>query len=362
MKIGIDGLKFPEALSLGPIGVLNKAHDAGLAGVFFRTILDISPTLDLQELQRVRGVADEHGMYLEAGLGKVNPYALPETPEVRAAGDGDTVLGFRRMMEASAAINCRELWVATASHKPYQGRFAYDRFRTDVSWADQLQGTEKLLKKLAPIARNLGIHLNLETHEEITSFELVRLVESVGPDTTGITFDTANVLQRAEHPTWAAKRVAPYVRQTHIKDAILSRDPEGLLFQMRPNGGGAVNLEEILPILNQANPNLNLSLEIRQIPATAGRRPLTRSLVSIHDPAWMEGHPDLTTEEFLAYMGLVQQLEARIESGAIPDHASYETQSFGPTQAWDYIRDSVQYVRDSAAKTGIELSNHTGVR
>lgn len=360
MKLGIDGLKFPDARALGPIGILNQAHGAGLSGVFFRTILDVSPTLDMDELRRVKDVAENRGMYMEAGLGKVNPYALPETPEIRAIGDGDTLLGFRKMMEASSAIGCRELWVATASHKPYRGRLAYDRFRTDVSWEDQLQATEKLLKKLAPMARDLGIHLNLETHEEITSFELVRLVESVGPNTVGITFDTANVLQRAEHPTWAAKRLAPYVRQTHIKDAILVRDSEGLLFQMRPNGGGAVNLEEILPILHASNPALNLSLEIMQIPSVTGNRPLNRALVSIHDPIWMKGHPDLTSEEFLAYMGLVQQIEERIAGGSIPDHASYGTAAFGVGEAWEYINESVQYVRDSAAKTGIELTTEAG--
>ncbi|MDQ0239528.1 sugar phosphate isomerase/epimerase family protein [Arthrobacter bambusae] len=360
MKLGIDGLKFPDARKLGPLGILTKAHDAGLSGVFFRTILDLSPTLDTGELRRAQDTADEYGMYLEAGLGKVNPYALPETPEIRAIGDGDTVLGFRRMMEASATIDCRELWVATASHKPYPGRFAYDRFRSDISWTDQLIAIEKLLMKLAPIARDLGIHLNLETHEEITSFELVRLVEAVGPDVTGITFDTANVLQRAEHPVWAAKRVAPYVRQTHIKDAGLFRDPEGLLFQMRPNGGGMVNLEHILPILADANPDVNLSLEIRQVPSNPARPSPTRSLISIHDPHWIDGHPDLTAEELLAFMHLVQQFEQRLESGEIPTHAAYGAAPFGVEEAWNYITESVQYVQDAAATTGVALTTAAG--
>ena len=48
-------------------------------------------------------------MYVESGLGKVNPYANPEAPELRAIGDGDILLGFRRMMEACAAIGCLEL-------------------------------------------------------------------------------------------------------------------------------------------------------------------------------------------------------------------------------------------------------------
>ena len=81
-------------------------------------------------------------MYLETGIGKVNPYSLPETPEVRQIGDGDTILGFRRMMEACAAIGCTELWSALANYKvSYVGKFACDRFRTDVAWKDQLEAS-----------------------------------------------------------------------------------------------------------------------------------------------------------------------------------------------------------------------------
>lgn len=56
------------------------------------------------------------------------------------------------------------------------------------------------------------------------------------PDTTGIAFDAANVPQRAERPVWAARRVTPCVRQSHIKDALIAYDGEVLDFQMRPYG------------------------------------------------------------------------------------------------------------------------------
>ena len=47
-----------------------------MEGLFFRTVLDMSPTLDPGELREIRQRADELGMYLETGLGKVNPYAI----------------------------------------------------------------------------------------------------------------------------------------------------------------------------------------------------------------------------------------------------------------------------------------------
>lgn len=65
--------------------------------------------------------------------------------------------------------------------------------------------------------------MNIETHDEITSFEILRLIEKVGADCVGVVFDTANGLQRGEHPVFAAKRLAPHIRQTHIKDAYVGR-------------------------------------------------------------------------------------------------------------------------------------------
>src|SRR5438046_642930 len=103
--------------------------------------------------------------------------------------------------------------------------------------------------------------MNMETHEEITTFEVVRLVEAVGPDVMGVTFDIANVTHRGEDPVAAAHRVAPYTRQTHLKDMILVLDEDGARRQMRPCGQGVVNYEVILPLLYQHNPGLHLTIE-----------------------------------------------------------------------------------------------------
>nr|WP_302054599.1 TIM barrel protein [Burkholderia multivorans] len=116
---------------------------------------------------------------------------------------------------------------------------------------------EKVLHKLAPAARANGTHLNIETHDEITSFEILRLIERVGADCTGVVFDTANVLQRGEHPVFAARRLAPHVRQTHIKDAYVARAPGGLDFQTRRCGEGIADFETVIPIVADANPGLH---------------------------------------------------------------------------------------------------------
>lgn len=344
-SIGIDGRKMPQAATLGPVKAVEYAHQLGMDGIFFRTVLDMSPTLDSQVLAEIRRRADDLGMYLETGLGKVNPYANPETPELRAIGDGDIVRGFHRMMTACAAIGCRELWVGTANFKSqYRGRFAYDRFRTDVDWIDQLYATAKFLSRLAPVARDLGIHLNLETHEEITSFELVRLVEEVGPDAVGIVFDTANVLQRVEHPTWAAQRVAPYVRQSHMKDASVTHVDDGLSYQLRPCGTGVVDYATVLPILLAANPDLTLTIENDQSHDDRPQPP-ARKLIEVFDDEFLAGHPDLTVAELAAYLELIESYQRRIDKGEVVDQDGYAARPYGRAETIAYIHSSAAHLR-----------------
>ncbi len=159
----------------------------GLQGVLFRTLYEISPTLDSGLLREVRSKADDLRLYLEVGVGKVNPYMTAELVEIRDLGRGSYLSGLERMIAAAREIGCVELWTATAFQKPeYSGLFSLDRFRTDVEWLEQLRATEQFLQLLAPILRDLGCHLNLETHEEIATFELTRLIDVVGSDVLGL--------------------------------------------------------------------------------------------------------------------------------------------------------------------------------
>jgi sugar phosphate isomerase/epimerase len=355
MRLGIDGRKIPESRIRGPIGSLDHGNELGMDGLFFRTVLDIAPTLDMGILRATRQRADELDMYLEMGLGKVNPFATPETPELRAVGDGDILLGFRRMMEACAAINCRELWVGTANYKPiYPGRYAVDRFRTDVTWPEQLEAIARFLAKLAPIARDLGIHINLETHEEITSFEIVRLVEQAGTDAFGIVYDTSNGLQRLEHPVMVAKRVAPYVRQTHFKDlAMVYRD--GCVFaQSRPCGRGVIDFGTILQILAAANPDIHITIENEE-PHDSGSKVYAAAKHDISDPAWLALHPDLSVEEYAAYIAMVRGYEQRIASGELPDLYA-GARDFGYEQAVADIAFSAAHLRGLCEKFGLPMA------
>lgn len=311
MKVGVDGRKLPGAGERSAVASLRRAHEIGMQGIFFRTLLDVTPTLDRGVLRELRQEADRLDMYLEVGLAKVNPYANAEAPEVRALGEGDYARGMVMMMEAAADIDCRELWVGTANYKPkLPGYYVFDRFRGDVSWPDQLAATEKFLKQLGPTVRDLGCHLNVETHEEITSFEVVRLVESVGPDTVGITFDTANVVARGEDPVAAARRVAPYTRMSHVRDVALFTTDYGIGRMLAPCGEGVFDWPAMLGILAEHNPKLNLSIE--------NSRDRTVMPMHVNDQVWLDSHPDLTQDELAEVFRLTGEYTARADRGEVP--------------------------------------------
>jgi sugar phosphate isomerase/epimerase len=314
VKIGAEGSKYLNSHKIGVFKAMDLAKDHHLEGITFKTVLDLSPSLDAGELRAVKQYAGECGLYMEIGLGKINPFNTPEAPEVRKLGEGDFRRAFERMVAACRSIDCTDLCVVTANYQYYPNRFAYDRFRTDVDWADQLAITAKFITRLAPCLRDLGCRLNIETHEEITSFEVVRLVESAGPDVAGITFDTGNVLARGEDPVAAARRVAPYAHSTHIKDAILFFDENGLVRQPRPCGEGILDWETILPILAEYSPNLNLTLEDHK-----GLMP-----IEIYSSEWIAAHPDLNAEELASLVHLAQLSGEKIHKGKILDPQSYE--------------------------------------
>jgi sugar phosphate isomerase/epimerase len=342
VRFGVCGRKFPDATQLGPEWILERVHELGFEGVFFRSILDLDPLLDADHLRQIRRSADQYGLYFEVGLGKVNPFNTPETPEVRALGAGDYRSGMERMIRAAHAIGCTELWADTAnSQRAEWGLHAIDRFRTDVSWADQLHATERFLRSLAPVLRKLGCRIDLETHEEITTFELVALIDAVGADVLGVTLDLANVVIRGEDPLAATRRVAPYVHLTHMRDVVLTLVPAGLDRQIRACGDGIIDWQVVLALLSSHNPRLNLSVE-----NVSGAN---RSCVYIHDPRWQASHTDLSAEEVRCLVRHAQQTHERMQRGDIPDvDGYYPNQVLTSDEQIEFIRRCHAHLRQAA--------------
>ena len=308
-RVGTD-IKFVEGVSYfgQPLDALREVAALGLEGVNVRTLDEIAPTLDRGFLTDFAQLAAELDLYVEMGVGKVNPFMTAELPRVRDLGEGSYLAGMERLITTCAEFGWTETWTAVGGFKMYPGIFFTDRFRTDADWSDQLAATERFLQKLAPVLRDTGVRLNLETHEEITTFELLRLIEAVGDDVLGVCLDPGNLPVRGEVPLEAIERIAPHVRTTQLRDAALWRTEEGLSRFLAPCGEGVIDWPRALALVLAHNPGINLTIEpIGEV----------RAEMKLHtaDAIWQAGHPDLTAEALAELVALAESYEARAAQG-----------------------------------------------
>ena len=318
---------------LGPIReVFESIGKMGFEGIGFRSLLQLSEILDMGVLDDARTAAEELGLFLDFGLGWVNPFNALSKPEIWTLGEGDYCRAIQRQLEAAHRMGCKEIVGEIAGVKgPYNGRFAFDRFRSDVPWVEQLRASENFLLKIRPMLADLGMRICLENHEDLTSHELLRLVDKIGPEYLGITLDVANLTVLGEEPVRGSARLAPYVNRAHIKDIFLIPSDKGLLRQIRPAGEGVIPWEEILPVIYPYDPNTHLLVE--------DHKGLIQ--IDLFDPAWRLHFPELEEDEVSELLRLAEKSQERVQKG--------EIEPYGPYESIPYIDQREQRLKSSLA-------------
>lgn len=298
MKVGLDTYTIHH-LRLDPFQTLDYIKDHQLEGAQFGGIRGFSNTLDPGKLSEIRAYADNLGLYSHVSVSTCNPHL------VRGSLD-DHLENLTKEIEAAALCGWHEL------HSSLGG--GSERYEHPVPWTKHLADSAELIRKLGPVLRHHKSRINLETHGDTTTFELARLCEDVGPNIAGICLDTANVLCHAEDPVLAAQRAAPYTHLTHTKDVIIYFIDTGYQRQTKQAGKGALDWEEILPILYEYSPELPISIEDHKM------------LFDFHvfDPDWLSLHPDLTRDELAQVISIAWKCQKRIQNGEIPDPNEYE--------------------------------------
>lgn len=306
--IGIYQRSLPDSERLNAREALVQARDLGLNGCLFASPLALSPRLDPAELAELRGFAAELGIALAVGVGRIHPFQFDTLTEVRVLGDGDFRSGLEKLVRTGQDLGCRELWFSIGS--------LADRFDRSVPWSAQLAAVEAFLRSFAPVLRDLGCRLNLKTHEEITSFEVVRLVEAVGPDVLGVSYDPVNVLVRLEDPVAAARRVARYVHHLHVDDAALFFTDDGLERKLYPCGEGVIDWPAILGIFAEQAPPFSTWIELHR----------GQFRLPLFDPGFLASQPDLAVAELAELTRLATVSDRKLARGEIPPPDAYQTE------------------------------------
>ncbi len=176
----------PKPLSLQE--VLSRTRDLE-AQVF--QICDYQPLLAYSDtqLRDLKKYAEDLGMTLELG-----------TKGIRT----EHLANYLRMADLLGAKVIRSM-VTAPDHRP------------------TLAEADALLKQSMPSFEVSGVTVALETYEQLSSTDLVALVESVGSTSLGICLDPANCVANLEHPIAVIDRCAPYVANLHVKDFAFTR-------------------------------------------------------------------------------------------------------------------------------------------
>ncbi|MBT3379192.1 MAG: sugar phosphate isomerase/epimerase [Lentisphaerae bacterium] len=295
MRIGIDTFSIRD-LKLGPFEQLAWIHAHGFEGAQFGGL-----GTDVGRLKEIRAQADELELYSHTSVSSPNWRMGTGTYQ-------DCLTALREQITSAAEAGWHELHTSLGSDR--------NRYRHETcTWSAQLEGAVRVLRELAPVLRDVGSRIDLEPHFDTTTFELVRIAETVGSDICGICLDTANVMLFGEHPIDAIRRAAPYTHLTHLKDAFLFFGEQGLRRQTMPPGGGAIDWETGLSILAEFEPDLPLSIEDHKWLFGA----------EIFEPWWHAEQQDLSREELARTVSLAAQGQREILTGVRPDPDEYET-------------------------------------
>lgn len=259
-----------------PLDAISKAAALGAGEVTFYSLFELSPTLDPAVLRELKAEADHLGIAIAASLDWLNPLRLDRHGRELELGDDNLARGVRRLLETGASLGMREMCFTIGTLEDRAG-----------NWPGQLDAVAALLTELKPVLAGLGLRALVKTHEEITSYECLELVERVGADTLGISYDPANMLVRLEDPLAAARRLAPHVTQVHIDDATLSFDGDTALRRhLAPVGQGIIDWPNLRALLPTAKPLIELHRGQFAIPA--------------FDPTWLASQPYIQLAEYAA--------------------------------------------------------------
>ena len=255
----------PLVESVGPAAVAAAMKDVQALGgevLGLTSIRQASATLDPGELREVGAEAARQGVELQVNLGTVHPDRY-DAAEGEAAIDAGAKLG----------VGCFHATFGVVA----------DRFAITPTWTEQLRSAVDPMRALVDRA---GRALVMRTHEEMTTFELMRLCESVGRDDLRVGYSPVNVVTRLEDPDAAFRRVADRTSTLFLDDYVISRTAAGAARRLCLLGEGVIGWERLIA---DSPPDAVTLLDIHHAEFD----------MPFYDPEWLVHQPDLNVGEFV---------------------------------------------------------------
>jgi sugar phosphate isomerase/epimerase len=119
------------------------------------------------------------------------------------------------------------------------------------------------LRSALPTLEGAGVTVALETYEQVSSTDLVALIENVASENVGICLDPANSVAALENPRDVIDRTAPYVRNIHVKDFAFTRRGGWVGFTLEgvPLGTGLLDYDYLIETVKPHERGINQIVE-----------------------------------------------------------------------------------------------------
>lgn len=240
---------------------------------------------------------------------------------------GSDLSDLRHLIRAACVVSEPRVVRTTLS-----GILCGDRRKLDGGWDAHCANVLGALKEIVPKARDSGIAIALENHQDATSADLIRLCEEAGPEVVGVCLDTGNPLAVSEDPVEFTRRVAPYVRHVHLKDYRIHFAPNGFRLTRCAAGDGVVDFPGILDALEACPHPLTPGVEVG---AQSAR------LIPILDEGWWSGFEPRPTTDALAPLRILWER-------GIPADAEWRTPWERGETSKTIVEDEMETFRRSA--------------
>ena len=182
--------------------------------------------------------------HLDAGGSR--SFSTLSSEKRQALGARARELGLRWHVEVSSTdFDKLASVVAVASDLDADSIRCYPRYSGHVSTiiTRAIEDLRRFRQELDPASR---FRLTVEQHEDLTSSEMVQLVETVDDPRIALLFDTTNMITAGERPVHALAVQAPWVTEVHIKDARILPDRGGWAQICCRTGTGDIPLARLL--------------------------------------------------------------------------------------------------------------------
>ena len=265
--------------------LLDYAAGLGLDNVQFSERGTLA-SLDQAYLESVKQRADDLGLSVELGMLSFDRFSSFFHPEY---GSGEQQLA--DLLRAARVVGSPIVRCLLGGRAERLGPIPFQQHVEEVL---------RVLRTVAPLARELGIKLAVENHGgvDFLARELRSLVETAGTDYVGVCLDTGNPAYAAEDPVVSTEVLAPYIVATQVRDTRVWAVAGGAMAQWVPLGQGNIDLVRIRDILAHQAPNVAFNLEI----ITAGEP----TLIAYADPNsdFWRVYPDMLARDFARFVAL----------------------------------------------------------